>query len=464
MRSANRSDIGASVLRYLVAVWTVGLAFAATLLMSPLVPPGISPLFLLAVMISAWRGGLGAGLLATALSALANAFVFLPPTYSLRIDRDDLLQLAVFTFAAIIIGTLSAARRRAEDEREALLVREQMARVEAERANAVKDEFLAAVSHELRTPLTTIKTLTRVMQRRDPGEAERREYLEDIASECDRQIDLVHNLLDLSRIRAGGVQIKPQRVDAGEVVRACEKIERAEADEHAHQLIVELPPELPFVRADHSALRRALCTVTGADLIVVGSQGRAALGRFFIGSVSKEIATESRCSVRVARRAVERPGDEPVRIIIGVDGSPGAEAAVRQVGGRVWAQGTEVRLIAVDDGVSPTRIAGILPTAATMIDSCNEEAAARARTMLEWAEEGLRTIGLSVSAEIRKGDPQRVLIDEAHKWGADSIFVGSRGFNTSLEAFRMGSVSTGLVTDAPCSVEVVRSSGLINSH
>ncbi|HLL73185.1 MAG TPA: ATP-binding protein [Pyrinomonadaceae bacterium] len=261
MRTAIRSDIGASVLRYLVAVWTVGLAFAATLLMSPLVPPGISPLFLLAVMISAWRGGSGAGLLATALAALASAFVFLPPTYSLRIDRDDLLQLAVFTFAAVIIGTLSAARRRAEDEREALLVREQVARVEAERANAVKDEFLAAVSHELRTPLTTIKTLTRVMQRRDPGEAERREYLEDIASECDRQIDLVHNLLDLSRIKAGGVQIKPQRVDAAEVVRACEKIERAEAEEHGHKLIVELPPELPFVRADHSALRRALCTI-----------------------------------------------------------------------------------------------------------------------------------------------------------------------------------------------------------
>ncbi|HEY9402088.1 MAG TPA: ATP-binding protein [Pyrinomonadaceae bacterium] len=262
MRTAIRSDIGASVLRYLVAVWTVGLAFAATLLMSPLVPPGISPLFLLAVMISAWRGGSGAGLLATALSALASAFVFLPPTYSLRLDRDDLLQLAVFTLAAVIIGTLSAARRRAEDEREALLVREQVARVEAERANTVKDEFLAAVSHELRTPLTTIKTLTRVMQRRDPGEAERREYLEDIASECDRQIDLVHNLLDLSRIRAGGVQIKQQRVDAGEVVRACEKIERAEAEEHGHRLLVELPPELPSIRADHSALRRALCTVT----------------------------------------------------------------------------------------------------------------------------------------------------------------------------------------------------------
>ncbi len=261
MQMATRSEVGARVLRYMVAFWTVGLAFAATLLISPLMQPGISPLFLLAVMISAWRGGLGAGLLATLLSALASAFVFIPPFYSLRIDRNYLLQLVVFTFAAVIIGSLSAARRRAEEEREALLAREQKARIEAEQANAVKDEFLAAVSHELRTPLTTIKTLTRVMQRRNPSERERREYLHDIASECDRQIDLVHNLLDLSRIKAGGVQIEPHRVDAGETLRACEKIERVEAAEHNHELSVELAPGLPFVRADHSALRRALCTI-----------------------------------------------------------------------------------------------------------------------------------------------------------------------------------------------------------
>lgn len=102
----------------------------------------------------------------------------------------------------MLIGTLSSARRRAERELETLLLREQAARIEAERANAVKDEFLAAVSHELRIPLTTIKALTRVLLRKQPSESERREYLEDVASECDRQIDLVHNLLDLSRKRA----------------------------------------------------------------------------------------------------------------------------------------------------------------------------------------------------------------------------------------------------------------------
>ncbi len=67
----------------------------------------------------------------------------------------------------------------------------------------------------------------------------------------------------------------------------------------------------------------------------------------------------------------------------------------------------------------------------------------------------LSRIGLSVSAVVEKGDPQRVLIEEARKWDADSLFVGSRKFSGAVERFRLGSVSTALVTKALCSVEVV---------
>ena len=193
-----------------------------------------------------------------------------------------------------------------------------------------------------------------------------------------------------------------------------------------------------------------------ADLVVVGSHGRSALGRFFLGSVSKKVATESHCSVRVARHTIEKVDEGRERIIVGVDGSPSAELAVREVGRRVWPEGTEVRIIAVDDLISPTRIAAILPTAAAIINDSNEKAAVKARTMLDWATEQLRAIGLTVTADIKEGDPQRVLIDEAQEWQADSVFVGSRGFSSTLERLRAGSVSTGLVTGAPCSVEIVR--------
>lgn len=193
------------------------------------------------------------------------------------------------------------------------------------------------------------------------------------------------------------------------------------------------------------------------DLVVVGSQGRSALGRFFLGSVSKKLAAESSSSVRVARHIAEKSDDEPPRILIGVDGSPGAERAVRAVGGRVWPEGTEVRVVAVDDGVSPTRIAHILPTATAKIRSSNKKVSETARTMVEWAESELRAIGLQVSVAVVKGEPQRILIEEAQKWDADSIFVGSRGLEHPDEQSGLGSVSTGLVTNAPCSVEVVRS-------
>ena len=194
----------------------------------------------------------------------------------------------------------------------------------------------------------------------------------------------------------------------------------------------------------------------GADLIVVGSQGRSTLGRLLLGSVSKKIATEARCSVRVARGGVVKGDDAPPRIIIGVDGSPEAERAIRAVGVRVWPDGTQVRIVTVDNSVSPTRITGILPAAAAMIASSNEDSTVKARTMVEWAAEELRAIGLEVSVAFEEGDPQRVLIEEARNWGADSIFVGPRRFNSTFERLRLGSVSAALVTNAPCSVEIVR--------
>ncbi|MFN2514262.1 MAG: universal stress protein, partial [Pyrinomonadaceae bacterium] len=84
------------------------------------------------------------------------------------------------------------------------------------------------------------------------------------------------------------------------------------------------------------------------DLIVVGSHGRTALGRFVLGSVSQRVLTEARCSVRIARGRVEEP-DSPVRMIVGIEGSPGSEEAVRAVAVRTWPPNSEVKLMVVDD-------------------------------------------------------------------------------------------------------------------
>lgn len=180
-----------------------------------------------------------------------------------------------------------------------------------------------------------------------------------------------------------------------------------------------------------------------ADLVVVGSQGRSTLGQFVLGSVSKQVVTDSRHSVRVGRGVAGQSSLTPPRVMIGVDGSPEAQSALDAVGRRVWPEGTQVRMVTVDDDTSPARLVHI--------------PAAAARRMVEWGEQELRALGVNVSAAIEQGEPQRVLLEEARRWNADAIFVGGRTFDSALERFWLGSVSTALVTKAHCSVEVVRS-------
>jgi nucleotide-binding universal stress UspA family protein len=192
------------------------------------------------------------------------------------------------------------------------------------------------------------------------------------------------------------------------------------------------------------------------DLLVIGSQGRSVIGRFFFGSVSKRLATDAQCSVRVVRISDQGDSERPVRIIVGVDGSPAAEEAIYAVGHRTWPLGTEVFLVTVDDSTPPSRITARLPQAAAMVDEYIRTREGRVAKMLEWSTEQLNAIGLETSVLSLKGDARTLLIEEARRWNADSIFVGTRDFKSAFERFRLGSVSAALVTEAPCSVEVVR--------
>lgn len=190
-----------------------------------------------------------------------------------------------------------------------------------------------------------------------------------------------------------------------------------------------------------------------ADLIVVGSQGRSALGRFFLGSISQKVLKEAHCSVRVARG--HPAGDKsPVRILIGIDGSPSAEAAVNAVAARNWPAGSEARVVAVH---SPfTQLAThyfVHPVSLTSAD-CTDEGAL-AQKIVDAAAEKLRLAGITASPIVKEGVPKQVLVDEAKEWGASCIFLGAQGAR-GVERFLLGSVSASVAAQAHCSVEVVR--------
>lgn len=183
-----------------------------------------------------------------------------------------------------------------------------------------------------------------------------------------------------------------------------------------------------------------------ADLLVVGSHGRSALGRFVLGSVSQKLVTNAPCAVRVARGRSVDPA-LPLRLLIGLDGSPGAEAAVRAVAARTWLAGTEVRLVAA--------INEVIEEVIDYLDAVQHQGWSWLQDTLQAAEQTLLAAGLDVSPHLVKGDPKHVLLTEAEKWDADCIFVGARSLGR-LERLRLGSVSAAVTARAHCSVEVVR--------
>jgi len=190
------------------------------------------------------------------------------------------------------------------------------------------------------------------------------------------------------------------------------------------------------------------------DLLVVGSRGRSALGRLFLGSVSQKVLTYAACSVRVVRSPAEQ-NDSPVRIIIGIDGSADAEATVGVVAARVWPSSTQVRVISVTTPRMSSASLRVHPATAQWVAEAYEYEKARASQVTKSAAEMLLNRGLNVSPLVKPGDPKYILTKEAKRWGADSIFVGARGLS-NFERLLLGSVSTTVATRAHCSVEVVR--------
>lgn len=195
-----------------------------------------------------------------------------------------------------------------------------------------------------------------------------------------------------------------------------------------------------------------------ADLVVVGTHGRSALGRLLLGSVSAKVAADARRSVRVARCPDNKfVVQAPIRLLVGYDGSPSARAVVRAVARRSWPAGSMARVVAVSEYPSASSIVGLIPGAAATLNGRAREMSARLSEEVEAAQEDLGAVaGLHVSGEVLRGDARRVLAEEAERSQADCIFVGSRGLGGAVERFVLGSVSSALVKNAPCTVEVVR--------
>lgn len=190
------------------------------------------------------------------------------------------------------------------------------------------------------------------------------------------------------------------------------------------------------------------------DLIVVGSHGKSGFRRFFLGSVSQEVVIHARCSVRISRRH-PRVRDGAIRVLVGIDGSPDAKAALGSVAARSWPAGAEVRVAGVLDSRSWLLASGGAVYESNPSGAVENELRGRVSETLQSAVDYLSDAGILAVPVMLAGNPGRALVDEAEQWDADCIFVGARGLN-ALERLFLGSVSTTVAVRTHCSVEVVR--------
>lgn len=211
----------------------------------------VALLYLLVVFLAALWLGRGPSITASVLSFLALNYFFTVPYRTFRVEStQDVISLLVFLFVAEMTSRLVTQLR----EREAKAAEAEILR----NTDELKSALLSAVSHELRTPLASIRIaatglLHENLRARDDA---RQELLEMIDTEAARLSRLVGNLLDLSRIEAGVLRPDKEWRDLQEVVGRA--VDYLQTRLRGHQVIVEIPDELPLVPLDFTQIEDVL--------------------------------------------------------------------------------------------------------------------------------------------------------------------------------------------------------------
>jgi nucleotide-binding universal stress UspA family protein len=147
-----------------------------------------------------------------------------------------------------------------------------------------------------------------------------------------------------------------------------------------------------------------------------------------------------------------------MKILLAVDGSECSNAAVRSVANRPWPPGTVVKVFsAVELPFVPTTETWALPDSyyAELEKSQSEKAKAAIDNAVKTLRESQGLV-FEIVSDMHVGQAQSLIIDEAEKWGADLIVLGSHGYR-GFKRFLLGSVSQAVAAHAKCSVEIVRS-------
>jgi nucleotide-binding universal stress UspA family protein len=203
---------------------------------------------------------------------------------------------------------------------------------------------------------------------------------------------------------------------------------------------VGIPAEVVVTRGDARHLIPFFARKWSSDLIFVRAHVRKDLFHWMLGSVARAVVTDAPCTVQIVRD-VEQDRAHTLhsgrRVLLATDGSETSIAAARALAERPWPEGSEFRIVSVEEpwAIKSSRLD---PQAA-----------------ITSAEQVLASAGSQASGVVLSGNAKEVILEEARTWGADLIVVGSHG-RRGFKRFLLGSVSEAVAMNAHCSVVVVR--------
>ena len=239
--------------QYLAAMAGVAALTIACWFLTPFISYGaISLIFLLGVLLAGMVLSRGPVLVAAALSALSWNFLFIPPLFTLHIEKlEDALTFATYFTVALTVGNLTAQLR----AREHLAAQVQLTH-ESER---LRKTFLDCVSHELKTPLAAIAAASQELVRCAPN-VQNAEALQELATEINvgsRRLNrVVNNLLDMNRLESGVVRPKQEWCDLRELLESAIEIERESLN--GREVKLEVPENVPLALVDYTLLEQAV--------------------------------------------------------------------------------------------------------------------------------------------------------------------------------------------------------------
>jgi len=212
--------------------------------------------------------------------AVIGCLLFGHPEPDMFNERTERIIAGIAAQAAVAIDNarLYEASRQAAEERKVLLDRERQARAEAERTSQMKDEFLATLSHELRTPLTAILGWSQVLRRGSRDQADLHRGLLTIERNARAQAQLIEDLLDMSSIASGKVQLDMLPLAPAAVAAAAVDTVRAAAEAKQIRIDMDFDRGAGMVSGDPNRLQQVIWNLLSNALKFTPRGGHVKVG------------------------------------------------------------------------------------------------------------------------------------------------------------------------------------------